>query len=81
MQLYLLTNPPVEDLNPLLEWNDPTLKLTSELFDYFPEEFQANLVRKIKERKNVKNTDALNIVKKTVGCESWLLQNGGESWV
>ena len=64
MQLYLITNPPLEDLSPLLEWNEPTLKLASELFDYFPEDFQASLVHKIKERKNVKNADALNIAKK-----------------
>ncbi len=29
----------------------------------------------------MKNKDALDIVKRTSGCEAWLLANGGESWV
>jgi hypothetical protein len=38
-------------------------------------------VVKIKQRTNVTNKDALDIIKRTSGCETWLLNNGGESWV
>ena len=38
-------------------------------------------MQKIKQRTNVTNKDALDIIKRTVGCENWLLNNGGESWV
>ena len=27
------------------------------------------------------NKDALDVIKRTNGCEKWLLENGGESWV
>ena len=39
------------------------------------------MIAKIKSKQSVKNKDALEIIKKTDGCESWLLANGGESWV
>lgn len=35
------------------------------------------MIKKIKERENVTNQDALNIIKKTEDCEEWLLKNGG----
>mgnify|MGYP000864521844 FL=1 len=38
-------------------------------------------MQRIKARTNVTNKDALEIVKRTSGCEAWLLANGGESWV
>ncbi len=38
-------------------------------------------MKKIKAKDNVKIKDALEIVKRTPGCESWLLANGGEGWV
>ena len=38
-------------------------------------------MKRIKAKKNVNNEDALNIMKKTLNCEKWLLENGGESWV
>ena len=39
------------------------------------------MVNKIKEKDNVANKEALNIIKQTPGCEEWLLKNGGECWV
>ena len=36
---------------------------------------------RIKKKKNVKNKDALEIVKRSPDCEKWLLDNGGDSWV
>ena len=81
MKFYLDTNPSSEDLQPLLVWNEPILKLVSDSFDDFPEDFQEEMVKKIKAKKNVTNEDALNIIKKTINCEKWLLENGGESWV
>lgn len=53
----------------------------NESYEYFPENFREELISRIKARKDVRNKDALDIVKRTNGCESWLLANGGESWV
>ena len=38
-------------------------------------------MQKIKQRTNVANKDALDIIKRTAACEGWLLNNGGDSWV
>jgi hypothetical protein len=81
LQYYLLCQPTFEELTPLLEWNESILKLLNESYEYFPEAFKEELVKRVKARQNVKNKDALDIVKRTSGCESWLLANGGESWV
>ena len=81
LQYYLLSHPTFEELTPLLEWNEAILKLLNECYEYFPEAFKEELVTKINSKQNIKNKDALDIVKRTVGCEAWLLANGGESWV
>jgi hypothetical protein len=81
LQYYLLQKPSVEELAPLLEMTDANIKLVSEVFEYFPKEFQAEVVNKIKEKDNVTNKEALNIMKQIAGCEEWLLKNGGECWV
>jgi hypothetical protein len=77
LRYFLEINVTMEDLQPLLSWNEAILKLVSESFEEFPEEFQEEVVTRIKARKNVTNEDALNIIKKTINCESWLLSNGG----
>jgi len=46
-----------------------------------PKEIQNVIVERIKSKTNVTNPDALTVIKKTSGCEAWLLQNGGECWV
>lgn len=55
IRYYLETNPDPEDLQPLLVWNDAILKLVSESFEDFPEEFQEEMVKRIKSKKNVNN--------------------------
>jgi len=68
LQYYLLSHPSFEELKPLLEWNESILKLLNDCYEYFPEEFKEELVTRIKAKQNVKNKDALEIVKRTVGC-------------
>lgn len=68
LQYYLLSHPTFEELTPLLEWNESILKLLNECYEYFPEKFKEELVSRIKARQNVKNKDALDIVKRTAGC-------------
>lgn len=81
LQFYLLTQPDLEELNPLLEWNEAILKLVNDSFDYFPDDFKNKMVERIKQKTDVTNKDALDIIKRVPECENWLLQNGGESWV
>lgn len=61
----------------MLIWNEAIIKLVAENFDDIPTEIQNTVVEKIKSKANVTNVDALSIIKKTPGCEAWLLQNGG----
>lgn len=48
LQYYLLQKPSIEELSPLLEMTDANIKLVSEVFEYFPKEFQGEIVNKIK---------------------------------
>ena len=57
------------------------MKLLNEFYEHLPDDFKDKLIAKIKQRSNVVNKDALDVIKRTNGCEKWLLENGGESWV
>lgn len=81
LKYYLEVNPTIEELQPLLIWNDAIIKLVADNFEDLPAEIQNSIVEKIKSKTNVVNPDALSIIKKTPNCEAWLLQNGGECWV
>lgn len=40
LQYFLLSQTSVEELAPLLEWNEPILKLVNDCYEYLPEEFR-----------------------------------------
>jgi|JI6StandDraft_1071083.scaffolds.fasta_scaffold07287_9 hypothetical protein len=81
IKLYLQEQPELRTLDPFLETNETMLKVSNELFESFPRAFREALVSKIISKENVTNKDALEIIKKQGGNESWLLKNGGEGWV
>lgn len=81
MKYYIETRPDETKLEPLLIWNDAVFKLVNDFFEYLPESICQKIESKIKERTNITNPDALEIIKKTANCEAWLLDNGGECWV
>lgn len=81
IKLYLEDRPKLETLDPFLETNETMLKVSNDLFDNFPRPFRDTLVAKIISKENVTNKDAIEIIKKQGGNESWLLHNGGEGWV
>ena len=68
LQYYLLSHPSFEELTPLLEWNESILKLLNDCYEYFPENFKEELVTRIKKKSNVKNKEALEIVKRSPDC-------------
>lgn len=40
LQYFLLSQTSVEELAPLLEWNESILKLVNDCYEYLPEEFR-----------------------------------------
>jgi hypothetical protein len=68
LQYYLLSQPKFEELTPLLEWNESILKLVNDCYEYLPEDFREELVKKVKGKTNVTNKDALEIIKRTPHC-------------
>lgn len=81
LKFYLSEQPTMENLEPFLETSETILKVTNELFEYFPREFREQLVQKITSKDEAKSKDAIEIVKKSGGNEIWLLRNGGDGWV
>lgn len=77
LKYYLETNPSPEKLKSLLIWNDAIIKLVDDYYEFLPEDILSKVEQQIKSKENVTNPDALSFIKKTPGCESWLLQNGG----
>jgi|JI6StandDraft_1071083.scaffolds.fasta_scaffold17063_6 hypothetical protein len=81
LKLHLNFKPTLKSLEPLLELNEPILKLIVDNIQYFPIEFLKQVGDRIVAKELPLDATTLAIVKVVGGYEKWLLSKGGMGWV